>query len=179
MSKISYPCGLGVEQQLERIIKALNNIDSNNIADGFGLLPVGAIIKWNNTITPIPSGFHLCNGETINGFVTDDLRDKFIIGAGSTYACKATGGAATVTLDATMIPSHTHTQNAHDHAMYRYNAGGGGVGSFGTADNTTTSVSTIPNTGSTTATNQNTGGGLAHNNLPPYYALCFICFVGY
>jgi len=40
---------------------------------------------------------------------TPDLRDRFIVGAGSTYAVAATGGANTVTLDATQIPSHTHT----------------------------------------------------------------------
>src|SRR3990172_7594580 len=32
-----------------------------------------------------------------------------------------TGGAKTVTLDATMIPAHTHTQNAHTHTQDSHN----------------------------------------------------------
>jgi microcystin-dependent protein len=50
----------------------------------------------------------LCNGSNS----TPDLRDRFVVGAGSTYAVNATGGANTVTLDATMIPAHTHTVSA-------------------------------------------------------------------
>lgn len=45
-------------------------------------------------------GWHLCNGETVDGQVMYDLRDRFVVGAGSIYAVGATGGAATV--------SHTH-----------------------------------------------------------------------
>lgn len=87
-----------------------------------------------------------------------------------------TGGAKTVTLDVTMIPSHTHTQNSHTHTLA---TGTGSTGNFsqviGTVDTssggtggtpTQTALGTI--SGSTTATNQNTGGGGAHNNLQPY-----------
>jgi microcystin-dependent protein len=185
--KISYPAGLTVEQQLERIIKCLNNISTENIADGFGLLPVGAIIKWNNTITPIPPGFHLCNGETINGFVTDDLRDKFVIGAGSTYVCAATGGAATVTLDANTIPAHDHgASGSHYHQVYSRAVGGGitleNINYIGPYNNSALAQGVLANAITDTAANHthsSIGGGQPHNNLPPYYALCFIQFVGY
>jgi microcystin-dependent protein len=50
----------------------------------------------------------LCNGS--NG--TPNLRDRFVVGAGTSYAVNATGGANTVTLDATMIPAHTHSLSA-------------------------------------------------------------------
>jgi hypothetical protein len=62
----------------------------------------------------------------------------------------ATGGEKTVTLDTTMIPSHTHDAYVGD----QYSAGG----NFG---------SSIGGTGNT-ATTRATGGGLAHNNLQPY-----------
>ena len=61
-------------------------------------VPVGGIILWSGAVASIPGGWALCNGS--NG--TPDLRDRFVVGAGSTYAVAATGGATTV--DA----SHTH-----------------------------------------------------------------------
>lgn len=68
----------------------------------------GMIILWSGSIASIPSGWVLCNG--LNG--TPDLRDKFIVGAGSTYAVNATGGATSVTLATTNLPSHTHSFSA-------------------------------------------------------------------
>jgi microcystin-dependent protein len=85
-------------------------------------IPSGVILLWSGSIATIPGGWALCNGS--NG--TPDLRDRFVVGAGSTYSVGATGGANTVTLDATQIPSHTHTvtttgttssENAHSHTF--------------------------------------------------------------
>jgi microcystin-dependent protein len=67
--------------------------------------PTGGIIMWSGSIASIPSGWALCNGA--NG--TPDLRNRFVVGAGSTYAVDATGGADTVTLTSAQIPSHAHT----------------------------------------------------------------------
>jgi microcystin-dependent protein len=72
------------------------------------LIPSGVITLWSGSIASIPSGWLLCNGS--NG--TPNLQDRFVVGAGSSYAVNATGGANTVTLDATMIPSHTHSLSA-------------------------------------------------------------------
>lgn len=73
-----------------------------------GLVPAGIITLWSGAISAIPSGWVLCNGSNS----TPDLRDRFVVGAGTTYAVGATGGANTVTLDATMIPAHTHSLSA-------------------------------------------------------------------
>lgn len=43
--------------------------------------PSGVICMWSGATTAIPTGWALCNGS--NG--TPDLRDKFVVGAGSTY----------------------------------------------------------------------------------------------
>ena len=51
-------------------------------------IPSGSIIMWSGSIGSIPVGYYLCNGS--NG--TPDLRDRFIIGAGNSYAVGATGG---------------------------------------------------------------------------------------
>lgn len=73
-----------------------------------GLVPSGIITLWSGAISAIPTGWVLCNGANS----TPDLRDRFVVGAGTTYAVGATGGANTVTLDATMIPGHTHSVSA-------------------------------------------------------------------
>lgn len=71
-------------------------------------VPAGIITLWSGAIASVPIGWSLCNGAS----GTPDLRDRFVVGAGTTYAVGATGGANTVTLDATMIPAHTHSLTA-------------------------------------------------------------------
>lgn len=68
-------------------------------------IPSGVILLWSGSIASIPSGWALCNGS--NG--TPDLRNRFVVGAGSTYSVGNTGGADSVTLTSAQIPSHTHT----------------------------------------------------------------------
>jgi microcystin-dependent protein len=65
----------------------------------------GMIMLWSGSIASIPSGWALCDGS--GG--TPDLRDRFVVGAGSSYAVGATGGATTATLSTANIPAHTHS----------------------------------------------------------------------
>ena len=51
-------------------------------------IPSGAIVMWSGSIGSIPAGYYLCDGQ--NG--TPDLRDRFVGGAGNTYAVGNTGG---------------------------------------------------------------------------------------
>ena len=60
---------------------------------------------WSGAANAIPTGYVLCDGG--NG--TPDLRDRFVVGAGNSYAVNATGGAASVTLTIAEMPAHTHT----------------------------------------------------------------------
>lgn len=71
-------------------------------------VPVGLIAMWSGAINAVPSGWRLCDGTNS----TPDLRDRFIVGAGSTYAIGNTGGANTVTLNESQIPGHTHVISA-------------------------------------------------------------------
>lgn len=112
-------------------------------------MPSGAIIMWSGSVVSIPAGYYLCDGNNS----TPDLRGRFVIGAGGSYAVAATGGEATHVLTIDEIPSHTHS-------MGITHGDQDGSGSNGAIDGTL-------NTGAA-------GGGQAHNNLPPYYALCFI-----
>jgi hypothetical protein len=133
----------------------------------------GMIILWSGSIASIPSGFALCDGAS----GTPDLRDRFIVGAGSTYAVDATGGSADATL-----PTHTHTATSvvtdpsHQHSVPSGSAGasnyalGGPAGSFSASQTTG-----LQSTGITVATtNANAGTSGTNANLPPYYALAYI-----
>lgn len=131
---------------------------------------------WSGAIGSVPSGWSLCNGA--NG--TPDLRNRFIVGAGSTYAVGLTGGADTVTLTVTQMPEHNHTgstssNGAHTHTVTtnagtsQQNEGGdAGGGRQGLITSTTSS------NGAHTHTISNQGGNEAHENRPPYYALAYI-----
>ena len=182
-----------------------------------GLFASGMIMLWSGSVVSIPSGWLLCNGTS----GTPDLRNRFVVGAGDTYAVDATGGAATVTLDATQIPAHSHTADgdltaasagahthttastgtaasagSHTHTQTFGNSNGGNTYSFagqinvgGTISNaginaagahthtvstTGTAASAGAHTHDITGSTSSVGGGLAHENLPPYYALAYI-----
>lgn len=127
------------------------------------LIPAGIITLWSGAISAIPSGWTLCNGSNS----TPDLRDRFVVGAGTTYAVGDTGGSASVTLDATMIPGHTHTFSAtsgtesagHSHSgttgteSANHSHGVSGYTGGQTADHTHG-----PGAGSSFIGNPNTGG---------------------
>ena len=57
------------------------------------LVPSGVIMMWSGAANAIPSGYVLCDGN--NG--THDLRDRFVVGAGNSYAVGATGGGSSTT----------------------------------------------------------------------------------
>ena len=139
--------------------------------------PSGGIIMWSGSIASIPSGWVICDGTNS----TPNLRDKFIVGAGSTYAVAATGGSA----DAITV-SHTHTATStstvtdpgHTH-QYGADANGSGTGGSGQfvyapALNVTTGSRTTGITVATATTNASTGASGTNANLPPYYALAYI-----
>ncbi len=144
-------------------------------------IPTGGIILWSGSIGSIPAGYVLCNGN--NG--TPDLRDRFIVGAGSTYAVNATGGSAD-----SILPIHTHgatsvvTDPGHSHnpaagsdwqfLSAKTGAGSGDFNGAGSNLNLQTNTATAT-TGITVATtNANAGVSATNGNLPPYYALCYI-----
>jgi microcystin-dependent protein len=91
-----------------------NSANFTNIQKGGNeLLPTGIICLWYGSTASIPAGWHLCDGTS----GTIDLRDKFIVCAGLSYAVGATGGAATYSLSVAQMPAHNHGVNdpTHNH----------------------------------------------------------------
>lgn len=120
------------------------------------VIPTGVIVMWSGSIATIPSGWALCNGA--NG--TPDLRDRFIVAAGNSYAVGNTGGANSVTLTVNQMPAHSHAVIAN------------GASSFGSNHNWIGGNNGWPyNPGWNTSS---AGGGQSHENRPPYYALAYI-----
>lgn len=107
-------------QNTSDITPALANLDRTvNLRSLYQILdllePVGTVKYWDSDEPP-PPGYFVCNGQ--NG--TPDWRDRFIVGAGGSYARRATGGANTVTLGAEHMPPHSHNVRdpGHNHALH-------------------------------------------------------------
>lgn len=122
------------------------------------IYPVGAIyMSVNNT-----------NPGTLFGGTWEQIKDRFILAAGTTYAGGATGGSATINI------AHSHTVNSHNHSLpantgghtltvdqipahthavaYQYNTGAG-TARWGVSDNFGSSTSS-----------GSTGGGKSHSH---------------
>ena len=158
----------------------------NTLASGGGIIPTGGIIMWSGAVSAIPTGWVLCNGSNS----TPDLRNRFVVGAGSTYAVNATGGTDSVSLSTANLPAHSHsfsgtgttnTAGAHVHASgwYGPRGGDGSATVFATNDPAYGNVNTGSagdhnHTVSISGTTGNQGSGSSHENRPPYYALAYI-----
>ena len=129
--------------------------------------PIGAIYMSVNNISP---GESVANGGL--GYGTwEQLKDRFLLGAGSTYSNGATGGSATHTLTVDQIPSHKHNYYSTSISgkesmanLYGYNNSDFKSNGIFALNYTSSSKGY----GSTKQLIQNTGGGGSHNNMPPY-----------
>ena len=134
-------------------------------------IPAGGIIMWSGSIASIPLGFRLCDG----GDGTPDLRDRFIVGAGSTYAVAATGGSANA-----IVVSHTHTASSsvsdpgHTHTGVVGNTNFGTPGGAAPVPGNIASIGTAFTGISVSTTVASAGSSGTNANLPPYYALAYI-----
>ena len=153
------PAGEAVEQT-EYLVKA----------------PIGTIVIWSGSADNIPDAWVLCDGA--NG--TPDLRDKFVLGAGLAddgyHSVGNIGGEASHKLTMEEMPTHSHIENL---AIYQSSgvakqgtlaiATSGGKAGYSVKEE---SVQTL--TDSHILTTATTGSSVSHNNMPPYYALCYI-----
>jgi microcystin-dependent protein len=166
-----------------------------------GQIPVGGIIMWSGT--KIPDGWALCNGQTVHGKGTPDLRGRFIMGSSSRYSIGNTGGIEKVTLTTDEMPAHGHDVSesgshkhnvsidyggSHTHSYQIHKAASKGKSRsdahYRVDRNLTTKTTSssgnhkhnasMTNAGKHSHTIYKSGGGEAHENRPPYYVLAFI-----
>ena len=145
-------------------------------------VPQGFIGLWSGAANAIPSGWVLCNGS--NG--TPDLRDRFVVGAGSGYSVGATGGSANATLVSHSHGSGTLSAADHTHNFKASNRAGDEdawsntnkafIGDLDNAAFTQSGTNKIYGSGSLSVSGSTAsqGSSATNANLPPYYALCYI-----
>lgn len=72
-------------------------------------VPVGTIVAFGGALVDVPANWRVCDGTA----GTPDLRDRFIVAAGPTYAANSTGGNSThshsVTINSGGAHAHTGT----------------------------------------------------------------------
>ena len=172
-------------------------------ASGAAGIPVGSIMAYGGSSAP--SGWQICNGATASTSALQtvlgqsnvpDLRDRFIVGAGSSYSSKDTGGSK----DAVLV-THTHNLQDHVHGVnlttdnpgnhvhsytapsfttYAFTGGGGSQRCQSTSSPDTSGAGSHTHTvsGNTGTPSTNTtdtlGESATNKNLPPYYALIYI-----
>jgi hypothetical protein len=137
-----YPMQAGVSD-IGSVSQPFDQVYANSYMNMF---PVGAIYMSVNPTSP----------AGLFGGLWEEIKDRFLVGAGNLYTVNEQDGEASHTLTVAELPSHTHSYN-----NFRY--GGGktvatpGNGSYWMGGGSSTSGST--------------GSGTAHNNLPPYLAV--------
>lgn len=122
------------------------------------IYPVGAIYLSVSSTSP----------ETLFGGIWEQIQDRFLLAAGSSYPAGETGGEATHTLTTDEMPSHAHN----------FSRGNGTYTGYAIVDmaesvNSKWGVHWETQSGywCNNGQMQNTGGGAAHNNMPPYLAV--------
>lgn len=144
----------------------------------YALVPRGSILMWGGTfggtgnkypmIGGVPNtAWHICDGTDD----TPDLRDRFVVGAGSTYEVGATGGAASV--------QHQHNTglwwNTVDNILAVYTSSNLPIyGTTWKGARSYKSVSLDSSPHNTTSANDALTSTTTTDNRPPYYALAFI-----
>tara|TARA_Y100001938_G_scaffold144312_1_gene218654 strand:+ start:660 stop:1937 length:1278 start_codon:yes stop_codon:yes gene_type:complete len=155
--------------------QVLTSAGSGSTPTWSNALPSGVILLWSGATDAIPTGFVICDGNNS----TPDLRDRFVVGAGSTYSVNDTGGSAAITpagtnagtaLSTAQLPSHTHST---DIQQAQFGTGSEVRVAQGGGANISLQTYVSASTGSGD-THTHTFSGNSQSNLPPYFALAYI-----
>ncbi len=98
------PCRVNVYYGDESIPRATLSFNRYSVSQNESSIPKGTILPWYGKFSDIPEGFALCDGTK----GTPDLRNRFLVGAGSNYALGDTGGEDQVFLTWQQIGNHYH-----------------------------------------------------------------------
>jgi hypothetical protein len=106
-----------------------DEVPTNSMVSG---VPTGAILLWYGSLGTIPAGWTICDGGTYSkvdgsgSIATPDLRDRFVIGATTTYAQGSSGGSAagattgasgSLTMTVAAAGDHNHAGSTDGHTL--------------------------------------------------------------
>lgn len=147
------------------------------------VVPKGLIAMWSGSTTAIPEGWALCDGNTVNGVQTPNLKGKFIVGYNSVDSSfnrvGMSGGSKSLSLGKDHLPKHSHSFNDY----FRFDDPNLDLVSKGVADGKYTVATGEGNKNGGETSNamyyrRNTtdemGSGKSFDLLPPYYVLAYI-----
>lgn len=154
------------------IVNALNKIAQQTL-DVRSLVSQAVKDNWK-TIYPVGSIYVSVSSTSpasLFGGSWEQIQDRFLLAAGSTYGAGTTGGEAAHTLTTNEMPSHAHLDN--EWLLRSYNAYTG-PGVRTTQLKNEYNIFAAIHLGKT-ADNQSytssVGGNGAHNNMPPYISV--------
>ena len=163
---MSYP---NITQDIQELETRASNLENTkvNSSDLINLVyPIGSIYMSANNVSP----------ATFLGGTWEQIKDRFLLSAGSSYAAGSTGGEASHTLSINEIPNHTHRirHNREDNGGYvpansyanAVQSGSETNGANGNGLFTDRIRDTDVWNGG--GFNEPIGGNAAHNNMPPY-----------
>ena len=133
-----------------------NGENAINIADKISGVVNDNKSKLVNLIYPVGSIYMSVNStspQTLFGGTWVQLKDRFLLGAGSTYSNGATGGSATHTLTIDEMPSHNHNIRTY---LEDWMSSGAQIQWVGSGQ------------GYRAKDNPAQGNNQPHNNMPPY-----------
>jgi hypothetical protein len=117
--------------------------------------------EFINTIYPVGSIYMSANEtspETLFGGKWEQIKDRFLLGAGDTYAAGSIGGEESHKLELYEIPNHRH-------CILNHNSNGANL------DTSPVLLGEARTGWEGAAFTSFEGGGLPHNNMPPYLAV--------
>ncbi len=144
--------------------RSLAEIKEDIGASSGGGADIGTVLSKVYPVGSIYMSVSSASPATLFGGTWVQIKDRFLLAAGTTYKAGATGGEATHTLTNSEVPAHTHE-------MYSSNGGGDGTWTPDEGTYLVDSVSTVKKTWWARLGMNTAGGGAAHNNMPPYLAV--------
>lgn len=146
--------GVVLNESIEALEKAIDDLpDTSTPTSPYN---VGDIYITTNSTSP----------ASVFGGTWEQIKDRFLLAAGTSYTAGKTGGSATHTLTVNELPSHYHDFSV------KTTSGGTALGLWDSYFTSSSDVDQIydssQNVKANTYGTKSTGGGAAHNNMPPY-----------
>ena len=142
---------------------------------GKGAVPKGAVLMWSGSVSNLPAGWFLCDGNND----TPNLSGRFIVGYQATnlaeYDIGKTGGAAMRKITSNELPGHTHSMGNKIDLIGNHHHNWAGSGTTDSGTNIVMYGGGSVTGGPVYISNE---GSQPHDNRPPYYALAYIMYSG-